>query len=85
MKVHFNGWFGGFIDKTNPGLSVDFFLDLFDRVYGETCVIGTVEDSDVLCEYMAIYSSSYVINSETALHIKKWKQPDIVIFVVLFI
>ena len=33
MKIYFNGWFSGFIEKTNPGLHVDFFLNLFEKVY----------------------------------------------------
>ena len=35
MKVFFNGWFGGFIDKTNPGLNYEFFINLFNKVYNE--------------------------------------------------
>lgn len=27
MKIFFNGWFGGFEDKTNPGLHIDFFFE----------------------------------------------------------
>ena len=34
MKIYFNGWFSGFDDKTNPGLHIDFFLSLFEKVYG---------------------------------------------------
>ena len=26
MKVFFNGWFSGFLDKTNPGVQVEFFF-----------------------------------------------------------
>lgn len=73
MKVFFHGWFGGFIEKTNPGLNYEFFINLFNRVYNDTCEIGTFEDSEILCEYMSIYSSNYVINSESALNKKKWK------------
>ena len=29
MKVFFHGWFGGFIEKTNPGLNYEFFINLF--------------------------------------------------------
>lgn len=73
MKVFFHGWFGGFIDKTNPGLNYEFFINLFNKVYNETCEIGTLEDSDILCEYMAIYSNTHVMHSESALNKKKWK------------
>lgn len=51
MKVYFNGWFSGFMDKTNPGVQVDFFLELFKNVYGEVCEIGSLNESDILCEF----------------------------------
>ena len=67
MKIYFNGWFSGFIDKTNPGLNVDFFLELFSKVYFETCSIGSVDESDILCEF------DDLIQCSTALSLKKWK------------
>ena len=73
MKVFFHGWFSGFIEKTNPGINYEFFINIFNRVYGEDCQIGTFEDSDILCEYMAIYSNTYVMHSESALKKKDWK------------
>lgn len=73
MKVFFHGWFGGFIDKTNPGLNADFFLNLFEKVYSEKCELGTLDDSEILCEYMAIYSETMAMNSESVLNKKKWK------------
>jgi hypothetical protein len=67
MKIYFNGWFSGFEDKTNPGLHIDFFLNLFEIVYGELCEKATLNESDILCEFdMLINSISYVKN-------KKWK------------
>lgn len=51
MKIHFNGWFSGFLDKTNPGVHVDFFLELFNEVYNEKCEVGDLNNSDVLCEF----------------------------------
>ena len=48
MKIYFNGWFSGFFEKTNPGLHIGFFLDLFEKVYHKTCFIGTVNDSEIL-------------------------------------
>lgn len=51
MKICFNGWFSGFLDKTNPGVHVTFFLDLFKSVYNETCEIGSLNDSTILCEF----------------------------------
>ena len=67
MKICFNGWFSGFDDKTNPGLHIDFFLNLFEKVYGEPCEKGNNADSEILCEFdMLIDSSSLVKN-------KQWK------------
>ena len=51
MKIFFNGWFSGFLDKTNPGVSVDFFIKLFENVYNESCEIGELNESDILCEF----------------------------------
>tara|TARA_B110000261_G_C13061705_1_gene348463 strand:+ start:67 stop:1749 length:1683 start_codon:yes stop_codon:yes gene_type:complete len=67
MKIFFNGWFGGFFEKTNPGLHVQFFLDLFKKVYNEVCEIGTCEESEILCEFCMLISTTSKINS------KKWK------------
>ena len=41
MKICFNGWFSGFDDKTNPGLHIDFFLNLFEKKYME-CLVKKV-------------------------------------------
>ena len=65
MRICFNGWFSGFIDKTNPGVTVDFFLDLFDRVYGEPCEVGDADNSDILCEFDTVQFS--------AVHSRAWK------------
>ena len=68
MKVFFNGWFSGFLDKTNPGIQVDFFLELFKNVYNEDCYIGNTNDSDILCEF------DMLINCPgTLIRHKKWK------------
>lgn len=67
MKVCFNGWFGGFEDKTNPGLQIDFFLSLFEKVYGEKCEKGGINDSIVLCEFDMLLDSASVVNK------KQWK------------
>jgi len=67
MKIYFNGWFSGFEDKTNPGLHIEFFLSLFEKVYEESCEIGDIQNSDILCEFdMLIGSSSFVKTN-------KWK------------
>jgi hypothetical protein len=67
MKVLFNGWFSGFIDKTNPGLNYDFFINLFNKVYEEKCEIGTIENSEILCEF------DMLIGSKSQVKCKKWK------------
>jgi hypothetical protein len=68
MKIYFNGWYSGFLDKTNP-VHVGFFIDLFTRVYNEQCEIGSLDESEVLCEFdMLLSCSGTLINN------KKWKQ-----------
>ena len=68
MKVCFNGWFSGFIEKTNPGITVDFFLQLFEKVYHEKCEIGLLQDSKILCEFDMLIGSPSVVNIKTWLH-----------------
>ena len=67
MKIYFNGWFGGFFDKTNPGLNKDFFLNLFEKVYNEKCYVGSLEESNILCEFCMLISTTSKLNT------KKWK------------
>ena len=67
MKIFFNGWFSGFFEKTNPGLHVQFFLDLFKKVYEEKCEIGSYEESDILCEFCML------INTKTKINDKEWR------------
>jgi hypothetical protein len=69
MKIFFNGWFSGFLDNTNPGVHVTFFLELFQNVYNEDCDIGSLDESQVLCEFDMLLDcpGSYV-------KYKKWKQ-----------
>jgi hypothetical protein len=69
MKVFFNGWFSGFLDNTNPGVHVNFFLELFKNVYCENCYIGNLEESEILCEFDMLLDcpQSYV-------KYKQWKQ-----------
>ena len=67
MKIFFSGWFGGFFEKTNPGLNTDFFINLFEKVYNEKCQIGGFEESEILCEFCML------INTKTKLNSKKWK------------
>lgn len=69
MKIFFNGWFSGFLDKTNPGVHVEFFLELFKCVYNEDCEIGNLNDSHILCEFDMLLDcpGSYI-------KYKNWKQ-----------
>jgi hypothetical protein len=67
MKIYFSGWFSGFFEKTNPGLHVTFFLELFEKVYSEPCHSASFEECDILCEF------DMLINTTTALQKKKWK------------
>jgi hypothetical protein len=63
MKIYFNAFWGGFFDGTNP-VDVRFFLELFKKVFDEECLVGTLENSDVLCETMF---------SDSVLYSKTWK------------
>lgn len=67
MKICFNGWFSGFDDKTNPGLHIDFFLNLFEKVYGESCEKGNNADSEILCEFDMLIDCSSLVKT------KQWK------------
>ena len=64
MKIFFNGFWDGFIDKTDP-MHVDFFLKLFTTVFTETCEIGTFENSEILVE--SVFGQYGCENA------KKWK------------
>uniref|UniRef100_A0A6C0EUK4 Fucosyltransferase C-terminal domain-containing protein n=1 Tax=viral metagenome TaxID=1070528 RepID=A0A6C0EUK4_9ZZZZ len=69
MKICFNGWFSGFFEKTNPGLHVGFFLDLFSQVYQEPCDMGSFGESSVLCEFdMLLGCVSSVVDKKTWRH-----------------
>jgi hypothetical protein len=66
MKVFFNGWYSGFIEKTNAN-NVSFFLNLFNKIYDEEISIGTYDNSDILCEF------DMLINSYSVVNLKNWK------------
>jgi len=68
MKIYFNGWFSGFLDKKNPGVQVNFFIDLFKLVYKENCEIGNIQESDILCEFDMLLSCN-----GTLIKYKQWK------------
>lgn len=67
MKIFFNGWFSGFIDKTNCGITVDFFLEIFQKVYNEVCEVSNLNESEILCEF------DMLINSTSFVQYKNWK------------
>lgn len=66
--IMFNGWFSGFFDKTNPGLHVEFFLQLFEKIYGDSCQIGDVNNSNILCECDMLLDCP-----GSLIYYKKWK------------
>lgn len=69
MKIYFNGWFSGFNDKINPGLHVEFFLNLFNKVYNEKCEnCNNITESNVLCEFDMMINSKSLITSKKWLH-----------------
>jgi hypothetical protein len=49
MKVYFNGFWSGFLEKTNP-VHCQFFLDLFTKVWNEPIELGDMDSSEILCE-----------------------------------
>uniref|UniRef100_A0A6C0HTQ8 Fucosyltransferase C-terminal domain-containing protein n=1 Tax=viral metagenome TaxID=1070528 RepID=A0A6C0HTQ8_9ZZZZ len=61
MKVFTYGFWDDFIEKSHS----DFFLVLFSKVFGEECILGTPEESDILLEC--------TFSSESYLKYKNWK------------
>lgn len=49
MRAYFNNFWEGFVECTD-GINVSFFIQLFKKVFKEDCIIGTVENADILCE-----------------------------------
>ena len=68
MHIFFNGWFSGFFNKDNPGLHVEFFLELFEKVYNEKCFVGTLENSSHLCEFDMLIGSTSKRNAKSWIH-----------------
>jgi len=65
MKAYFNGFWDGFIDKTDP-IHVDFFIKLLTDVYSDEIIVSNnLDDSDILIE--SIFITNEYINY------KKWK------------
>jgi len=67
MIIYFNGWFSGFFNKENPGINVDFFLQLFEKIYNKKCEIGNIHNSTILCEFDTL------INCCSCVKFKNWK------------
>ena len=63
MKIYFNSFWDGFINKKNP-VNISFFLDLFEIIFNIKCNIGNINDSDILCESFF---------GQSVLNYKKWK------------
>lgn len=64
MNLFINGFWDGFIEKTNP-VNITFFIDLFKEVFNEEIELGTLECSDILLES--------IFSEKTYLFDKKWK------------
>ena len=65
MKIFFNGFWEGFLEKRDP-IHVDFFTKLLFDVYDEEAVITyNIDEADILVE--AIFTNRFFINY------KKWK------------
>ena len=64
MKLFINGFWDGFIEKTNP-VNISFFIHLFSSVFQENIEIGFLEESELLLES--------IFDNKTCLNYKKWK------------
>ena len=50
VTVYCNGFWSGFMDRTNP-VHIDFFVNLLKKVYNDSDIqIGTLDSADVLIE-----------------------------------
>jgi hypothetical protein len=49
MKVYFNAFWSGFIEKTNKN-HCGFFLHVLTKVFKQECFVGSFDDSDILVE-----------------------------------
>ncbi len=65
MKIFISGFWGGFIENTDP-IKFDFFKNLFELAFNETIEVGNnPNDCDILFE--SVFSDKTYINE------KKWK------------
>jgi len=76
LYIHFNGFWSGFFERTNP-THVGFFLQLLEKVYDKPVQVGTVENSDILVENTQVTQSvrqsktwmhTYMVSGESYLH-----------------
>ena len=58
MKLYVNGFWSGFIEKTNP-VHIGFFYDLLSNVFDTSIELGTFEESDILLESI-FYDTTYL-------------------------
>ncbi len=49
MRVHFNAFWKGFLERTDQN-HVGFFLDLLQKTLGRECMIASKEHADILVE-----------------------------------
>ena len=56
LRIHFRGFWSGFFEKTNP-TNVEFFLQLFAKVYSCSVEIGDFENSTILVENTQVQES----------------------------
>ena len=49
MRVHFNAFWKGFLERTDQN-HVGFFLDLLEKTLGRECIIDSKEKADILVE-----------------------------------
>ena len=64
MKVFINGFWGGFIENTDPN-KFSFFQKIFEIAFNENISVGNFNESDILFE--SVFSDKTYIND------KKWK------------
>jgi hypothetical protein len=64
MKVFVNGFWGGFIENTDPN-KFYFFQKIFETAFNEEITVGNFNESDILLE--SVFSDKTYIND------KKWK------------
>ena len=64
MKVFINGFWGGFIENTDPN-KFSFFQKIFESAFNEEISVGNFDESDILFES--------VFSDKTYITDKKWK------------